>query len=174
MENWRLKVRQAAVLILVKDVASHNPHILLTKRAAHLSSHAGEIAFPGGMKDPDDADLLATALREAEEEVGIAAQSIRIHTQLPKCYTRQGVEVLPVVAHLQEAVPLRLQTEELDAAFWLPYSFLMADLRIRTDIFERNQQQFWAPVYRFEEHEIWGFTARLLVDFMNRCEGGLI
>ena len=165
--------RQAAVLILVRNADSSDPQILLTKRAAHLSSHAGEIAFPGGMKDEGDSDLLATALRETEEEVGIGADSIAVRMRLPRCYTGLGVEVFPFVGNLIEAVPLRLQAAELESAFWLPHSFLLADPRQRTDIFYRNDKEFWAPAYHFGEHVIWGLTARLLVEFINRHGGQL-
>ncbi len=171
MENGRAEGRQAAVLIVVRAVGTADPQILLTKRAASLNSHAGEIAFPGGMQDPEDRDLLATALRETYEEVGLGVDRLVIQARLNRAYTRQGTAVSPFFAHLLGDAPLNINPQEIEHTFWVPYSFLIADARLQTDVFVSGGREFWAPAYEFEGHLIWGFTSRVLVEFMNGFAG---
>ncbi len=166
--------RLAAVMLLERSGVSASPEILLVKRAQHLNSHAGEVGLPGGMMEPSDRDLWHTALREAQEEVGLAPDSVQFQLPLKHAYTRQGVEVAPFVARWQREHPLVLSADEIESAFWLPVSFLRLDQRVRTDIFSRQTKEYWAPVYRFAGHLIWGFTARLLVEYMNICQGASI
>jgi 8-oxo-dGTP pyrophosphatase MutT (NUDIX family) len=161
--------RTAAVVLLVRDSQTQNPEVLLVKRARHLNSHAGEVGLPGGMVEPGDESLWHTALREAEEEVGLLSDSVILQQPLVHAFTRQGVEVAPFVAMWQREHPLKLCSDEIESAFWLPLTFLKRDERVRTDIFTRQASEYWAPVYRFAGHIIWGFTARLLVDYMNTC-----
>lgn len=172
-QNTQHRQRLAAVLILERG-SSVNPEILLVKRARHLNSHAGEVGLPGGMAEPYDQDLWHTALREAQEEVGIPPDSVQLRRPLRHAFTRQGVEVAPFVAAWMHEHPLVLCAEEIESAFWLPVSFLKQDQRVRTDIFTRQSQEYWAPVYRFAGQLIWGFTARLLVEYLNICQGAAI
>lgn len=172
-ENTDNRRRVAAVLVLERGSPS-NLEILLVKRARHLNSHAGEVGLPGGMAEPFDQDLWHTALREAQEEVGLVPDSVLLQRSLRHAFTRQGVEVAPFVAAWQQEHPLSLCADEIESAFWLPVSFLKQDQRVRTDIFPRQTKEYWAPVYRFAGQIIWGFTARLLVEYMNLCHGAAI
>lgn len=164
---------QAAVLIGLTQI-SDSDHVLLTKRAEHLNSHSGEVAFPGGMWEAQDASLAQTALRETHEEVGLEPERIEISAMLPACSTRQGVTVTPFAARIDSSEGLVASPDELDALFWVPLDFFHADERLRTDIFTLEGQTFWSPVYQFEGYEIWGFTARLMVEFLNSQCGGTI
>lgn len=166
--------RRLAAVLLLERASPAGLEVLLVKRARHLNSHAGEVGLPGGMTEPFDKDLWHTALREAQEEVGLAPSSVLQRRSLQHAFTRQGVEVAPFVAAWQQEHPLSLSADEIEAAFWLPVSFLQQDQRVRTDIFTRQAQEYWAPVYRFAGHIIWGFTARLLVEYMNICHGAAI
>lgn len=161
--------RRAAVVLLVRGHQSANPELLLVKRASHLNSHAGEVGLPGGMVEPCDLDLWHTALREANEEVGLRPETVELQLPLRHSYTRQGIEVAPFVAVWKQEHPLTLCEDEIESAFWLPVSFLMQDERVRTDIFIQQAAEYWAPVYRFAGQLIWGFTSRLLVEYMNTC-----
>ncbi|MEY4588753.1 MAG: hypothetical protein RL497_829 [Pseudomonadota bacterium] len=188
LNDAKSRQRLAAVVLLVRGAETSNPELLLVKRASHLNSHAGEVGLPGGMAEPSDRDLWHTALREAEEEVGLAAHSVRLQQPLAHAYTRRGVEVAPFVAHWYEEHSLTLCDGEIESFFWLPLAFLKRDERVRTDIFSRsiggssshsvnhqaNVLEHWAPVYRYAEQIIWGFTARLLVDYMNTCHNSAI
>lgn len=165
---------RVAAVILLERSSSAGMEILLVKRARHLNSHAGEVGLPGGMREPFDEDLWHTALREAEEEVGLAPDSVIFKHSLRHAFTRQGVEVAPFVAAWQQEHPLSLCADEIESAFWLPVSFLKQDQRVRTDIFTRQTKEYWAPVYRYAGHIIWGFTARLLVEYLNLCHGAAI
>jgi 8-oxo-dGTP pyrophosphatase MutT (NUDIX family) len=158
---------QAAVLIALTDRAS-GPEVLLTKRAEHLSSHSGEVSFPGGKWDDNDETLLQTALRESEEEIGLEPSVVEVLAPLQSGITRWGIKVTPFVGIVPDQVTLTPNPGELDAVFRVPISFFLADQRIRTDLYRRSEGMFWAPAYDFEGFEIWGFTARILVDFLNR------
>lgn len=157
---------QAAVLIAVSGEGA-NQRLLLTRRAEHLHKHRGEVAFPGGKWEPGDNNLLATALRESFEEVDLQARDVCVIGQLSTCYTRAGVAVTPFVALVSENLQLRPNPEELQALFWVPMDYFLEDRRERTDIFQHSDLEEWAPVYHFEGHKIWGFTARLITEFVS-------
>jgi len=160
--------KQAAVLVPISNHAAGEEKLLLTLRAAHLSSHSGEVAFPGGKWEPGDPDLYYTALREANEEVGLVPAEVELITALEPCYTRAGTCVTPFVARVNADSPVYPNPDELADYFWFPLEILMNDQRVRTDIFEVAGEEYWAPVYEFSGYTIWGFTARVLVDLMAR------
>ncbi|TQV66130.1 CoA pyrophosphatase [Exilibacterium tricleocarpae] len=158
---------QAAVLVALTDNDS-DPHILLTKRAEHLSTHSGEVSFPGGKWDPEDDHLLATALRESHEEIGLRPERVEVLAPLKARRTGRGVKVTPFVGIVPEDIQLIPSPDELDAVFSVPVSFLLRDQRVRTDLYRLQDREFWAPAYHFDGFEIWGFTAGVLVTFLNQ------
>ncbi len=155
---------QASVLMLV--TRESEPEVILTKRAEHLNRHRGEVAFPGGMWEADDTTLLHTALRETEEEVGVGASEIEMLGMLPMHVSKGGVKVTPFVGLVDSTVELTPCPDELDSIFRVPLTFFMRDERIRTDFIEYQGKTFWTPAYRFEDYEIWGFTARVIKTFL--------
>lgn len=157
---------QAAVLIALTD-DPQDPEIILTQRAAHLSSHAGQVAFPGGKRDLEDSSLLHTALRESQEEIGLEPGAVEVLGAMPPSTTRWDVRVTPYVGIIPASTRFTPNLGELDSIFQVPLSyFLEGDRRARTDMFDRDRH-FWAPAYMYQGYEIWGFTAGLLVDFLN-------
>lgn len=156
---------QAGVLVVVDD---HARAVLLTRRAAHMRSHGAEIALPGGKWEPNDGSLWATALRETAEEVGLPSSALRLQGALAQSVTAAGVVVQPYVAKLSPGATPRVNSAEIDALFWLPEAFLRDDQRLRTDVITLAGQEYWSPAYRFREYEIWGFTARVLVQYLAR------
>ena len=114
---------KAAVLLGV--VMRDEPTVLLTQRPSHMSTHAGQIAFAGGKCDDTDADVAATALREAHEEVGLEAQHVQVLGTLPEYITGSAFFVTPVVALISPAMRLQLNTQEVSDAFEVPLAFLM-------------------------------------------------
>jgi 8-oxo-dGTP pyrophosphatase MutT (NUDIX family) len=100
-------------------------HVLLTQRTAHLRDHAGQISFPGGRTEADDADAVATALREAQEEIGLEREHVEVVGALPVYTTITAFEVTPVVALVRPDFTLALDTFEVAEAFEVPLSFLM-------------------------------------------------
>lgn len=155
----------AAVLVIVDP---RQDAILLTLRSAHMNSHSAEVALPGGKWESHDANLLATALRETEEEVGLQKSDLDVFGELPASFTKAGVRVKPYVAMLCSDAKARVNSEELEAVFWMPEEVVVTDIRLRTDLFELNGHEYWSPAYRYNDYEVWGFTARVLVQYLEQ------
>lgn len=157
---------QAAVLIPITNHKSQ-PDIVLTKRAEHLSTHSGEVSFPGGKWEVEDLTLVDTALRESEEEIQLSPSLVEVINQQPYHTSLWGLKVTPYVGIIPHDVELVPDKSELDAVFRVPLSFLLADQRTRTEVYFRHNSEWWSPVYHFDNFKIWGLTARILVDFLN-------
>lgn len=115
----------AAAVLVPLVLRAHGVQVLLTRRTEHLRSHAGQISFPGGRSEPYDADAVATALRETQEEVGILPAEVEILGQLPRYSTITRFDVTPVVALLQPNYTLRPDPFEVAEAFEVPLAYLM-------------------------------------------------
>lgn len=154
--------------VLVGIVHGPAPGVLLTKRTAHLSRHAGQVAFPGGRLDPGDASPEAGALREAQEEVGLDPAQAELVGRLPEYVTGTGFRVTPVLALLPPGLDLHPAPEEVEAVFHLPLAVLLdprAPQRHRAELRGR-MRDFW--VWPHPEHYIWGATAAILVHLAHR------
>lgn len=145
--------------------------LLLTQRTAHLREHAGQISFPGGRAEADDADVVATALREAEEEVGLARHQVEVIGSLPVYRTVTNFDVTPVVALVRPPFELRLDAHEVAEAFEVPLAFLMAPVHHHRHVFEYEggRRDFlsmpWPRPDGRGEYFIWGATAAMLRNF---------
>jgi 8-oxo-dGTP pyrophosphatase MutT (NUDIX family) len=143
-------------------------HLLLTQRTAHLHDHAGQVSFPGGRADPGDADAVATALREAEEEVGLPPHCVEVLGCLPVYTTVTSYVVTPVVALVQPPRALQLDAFEVAEAFEVPLSFLMnpANHQRHEVDFGGLRRHFlsmpWQPPGRSDAYFIWGATAAMI------------
>jgi 8-oxo-dGTP pyrophosphatase MutT (NUDIX family) len=153
-------IRPAAVLIPVVD--HPQPTVLLTQRAAHLNDHAGQISFPGGKIDESDASPLDTALREAEEEIGLGRELIDPIGYLDLYATSFGFRILPTVARIRPGFELRINRAEVDDAFEVPLAFLMDPVnhQIHSKDFRGIARSYYAMP--FAERYIWGATAGIL------------
>jgi 8-oxo-dGTP pyrophosphatase MutT (NUDIX family) len=162
-------IKPAAVLIPVID--RDEPMVLLTQRTAHLPQHAGQIAFPGGKIDATDASPLAAALREADEEVGLAANAVEPIGYLDVYMTTLGYRIVPVVARVQPPFTLTLNPGEVEDAFEVPLSFLMEVANHQTH--SREWQGMMRTYYAipFGERYIWGVTAGLFRNLQQRVYG---
>jgi len=138
------------------------PQVLLTRRAEHLRSHAGQISFPGGRVEPEDADAAATALREAHEEVGLPAERVDVIGTLPRYTTVTHFVVTPVVGIVEPPFDLELDDSEVAEAFEVPLEFLMTPANHRRHLFryEGGERQFVSMPWR--DYYIWGATAAML------------
>ena len=153
-------VRPAAVLIPVVD--HREPTVLLTQRSPHLSSHAGQISFPGGKIDATDASPLDAALREAEEEVGLKRDFIEPIGYLDLYGTAFGFRILPTVARVKPGFKLTINEGEVVDAFEVPLAFLMnpENHQIHSKEFRGMERSYYAMP--FAERYIWGATAGIL------------
>ena len=151
--------RRSAVLVPI--LLHEAPSILLTLRAATLSAHAGQVAFPGGRIEPGETPE-AAALREAAEEVGLDPRLPRIAGRLPGMVTGTGFHVIPVVALLDPPVTLTPEPAEVAAIFEYPLARLLdpAAPERRSGVFGGLRRDYWA--WPHETHTIWGATATML------------
>jgi len=156
---------EAAVLLAVTK--GKKPAVILTRRAQHLKSHPGQVAFPGGKRDKQDPDLYATALREAEEEIGLNPLQVQPLGRLSDVISLHGVKVTPYVALVPEALELTPCEEELDAIFTVPIEWLLEDPRSHTDVIQlTDTSKIYVPSYSFSEFTIWGLSSIMLVEFL--------
>jgi 8-oxo-dGTP pyrophosphatase MutT (NUDIX family) len=159
------KKSTAAVLLLLHDDPAA-PHIILTRRANHLKSHAGEIAFPGGMKDRLDNNLLATALRETEEEIDIAANQISVLGSLPVDSPRlNDVRVTPFIGWVDVPFKVKPNPSEIDAVFNFPLNILLNKKNYH--YFCLGEGNIQLPCVMYQDYKIWGFTLKVMVDMLN-------
>ncbi len=154
-------------LFLASD--GQNPHAVFTRRRTDLRRHAGEISFPGGRRDPEDPDLTQTALREAEEEIGLPRAQVSLLGELPAVSTFVTNYVIhPIVGLIPAGLRWEASPTEVDAVLELPLDALRAG-RTRTRM-ERRGISFETDAYVVGEHLIWGATARILESLLERVE----
>jgi len=171
-DGGSLEREPAAASVLVPLVLRDEAlHVLLTQRTAHLHDHAGQVSFPGGRAEPHDADEVATALREAQEEIGLHPRHVEVLGCLPAYTTVTRFVVTPVVALVHPPFELALDAFEVDEAFEVPLPFLMTPAHHRRHIFDAGgkPRQFLSMPWQGEaadgalrEYYIWGATAAML------------
>jgi 8-oxo-dGTP pyrophosphatase MutT (NUDIX family) len=137
--------------------------LLLTQRTAHLRDHAGQVSFPGGRCEESDPSAEATALREAEEEVGLAASQVEILGRLPEYRTGTGFVITPVVGLVTPPLNLRLDDFEVAEVFEPPLEFLLDSSNHQRQSIEVRgvRHEYWAMPW--QGYFIWGATAGMLV-----------
>jgi 8-oxo-dGTP pyrophosphatase MutT (NUDIX family) len=154
--------------VLVGIVTGPAPGVLLTKRAASLRNHSGQVSFPGGRIDLTDAGPEACALREAQEEVGLDPSHAEILGRMPEIVTVTHFRVTPVLALLTPGFVVDASPHEVEAVFQLPLSVLLdpqAPMR-HSAVIGGVARQYW--VWPHPDHEIWGATAGILVRLARR------
>ncbi len=174
--------QHAAVLIplVLRGPSGQTPYVLLTQRAAHMKTHSGQVAFPGGKLDPEDASLQAAALREAHEEVGLHPRHVQVLGELPVYLTGTAFHVTPVVALVSPEMAIQPNADEVADVFEVPLAFLMNPAHHRRHHFEANgmRRQWFSMPYaeprraaqgkgeaEVVERFIWGATAGMLRNF---------
>ena len=160
--------REAAVLVPLQW-ADGKWRVMLTLRTTTVEHHKGEISFPGGGRDPEDHDLLATALRETEEEVGIKPAEIEIFGRLDEIFTIPNYRVRPYVGRIPDAVSPRVEPDEIEELFFLPLSaFSTPGCFAETTIHRHGAP---VPLYFFQVqgYTVWGATARIIKQFLEVC-----
>jgi len=171
----------AAAVLLPLVQRPEGLQVLLTQRTAHLRDHAGQISFPGGRSEPEDGSAVATALREAEEEIGLGAEHIEVIGELPVYTTVTAFHVTPVVALVRPDFELKLDAFEVAEAFEVPLAWLMTPAHHRRHRFswEGGERHFLSMPWTGSdlagvhvgsggeprEYFIWGATAAMLRNF---------
>jgi 8-oxo-dGTP pyrophosphatase MutT (NUDIX family) len=149
--------------------AGGRPHLVLTKRRSDLRKHAGEISFPGGRRDPEDADLSTTALREAEEEIGLAREQVSLLGELPATSTFATNYVIhPFVAAIPHGLAWVPSEREVEQVLELPIDVVSAAWS--KTVIERRGFTFQTDAYLLEGHVIWGATARIIELLLERLD----
>jgi 8-oxo-dGTP pyrophosphatase MutT (NUDIX family) len=165
-----IRYKEAAVLV---PVVAREPQaaVILTLRTASLRDHSGQIAFPGGKIVPEDGGPAATALREAEEEIGLAPSSVAVVGYLDAYLTATGFRVIPVVGRVEPDHAIAINPEEVEATFEVPLSFLMTpeNHRVGNREFHGGIRQFYEMP--FGDRYIWGATAGIIRALYERVFG---
>ncbi|ENS5607072.1 CoA pyrophosphatase [Vibrio mimicus] len=166
-------LRKASVLIGVVE-RQQGLQVILTKRAAHLRHHPGQISFPGGKYEESDHSLQQTAKREAREEIGISEEKIHIVGQLPELVTVSQFAVTPILAFVESDYQIQLDHNEVDEVFEVPISFLLDRKKLYTGTFQLKNHRHRVFAIPYKQHFIWGMTAQIIQSlqkqFMNYNE----
>ncbi len=142
-------------------------HLLFTKRSDQVKHHKGEISFPGGMVDEDDRELIHTALREAREEIGLKEKDVEIIGLLDDIVTVTEFIVTPIVGLLPYPYPFQVSKIEIDELIEVPLSALLKeDSFSEREIFRMGRVE-WVYAYQYQNHIIWGATARILKQLLD-------
>ncbi|SFN42115.1 CoA pyrophosphatase [Xenorhabdus japonica] len=152
--------RNAAVLLPI--ICKPEPTLLFTQRSANLRSHAGQIAFPGGTADPEDSSLIATALREAEEEVSLPQDKVQILGQLAPLDSIGGYCVTPVIGLISEPISFQINPVEVANIFEIPLFDALSLPHYRYLDIKRRNRQHRVYFYWHQKHMIWGLTAAII------------
>jgi len=162
-------LREAAVLVAVQMIKDE-PHIILTKRAAALKHHPGQVAFPGGKVDTEDTDVIGAALREAEEEIGLPPSQVEVLGCLAPHITITGFRITPIIGLVTGTALLKAEQREVEEIFMVPFSFL-SDPRnyyiCSRRYFAKSRKYYTVP---YGPYYIWGATARMLIGLAERLQ----
>ena len=161
---------QASVLIAILNYGEfiESPELIYTQRSSHLSTHSGEVSFPGGKADKTDLSLFGTALREANEEISLNNEDITELGKLNYLISRHKVEVNPFVASVDKPQALE-PNEEIQEIFTVPLKFLLDPKNIQRESIERQGNVWQVPTWNIKSQKIWGLTAMITVNFLNVC-----
>lgn len=178
-------LKSAAVLIALFDEGYGNSHddnvennnqlsgdlqVLLTKRASHLKHHPSQISFPGGKAELTDTDLVETALREAQEEIGLDPEKVTVIGQLPSYEIISGYQVTPIVAIINAVQAYQKDDNEVDEIFHVPLQHFLQDKNHHIIDSYRNGRCHNVHFYPYRHYNIWGATAAMMKDLVNRIK----
>jgi len=158
--------RPAAVLVGVREGVQ--PRLILTVRTDSLQSHAGQVAFPGGSMDPDDASPVHTALRESHEEIGLDPAAVAPLGYLDRFETISGFCVTPVVAKVAADAPLYPAPDEVAEIFEVPLAFFLEPANLRRYTMDFRGHSRAMVEFLHGGHRIWGATAAMLLNLLTR------
>ena len=161
---------QASVLIAILNYGEYikSPELIYTQRSSHLSTHSGEVSFPGGKSEDGDSSLFDTALRESNEEMSLNRADVTMLGKLDYLISRHKIEVNPFIATVDKVQNLQ-PNEEIQEIFTVPLSFLLDPNNIKRESIERQGSVWEVPTWKLKNQKIWGLTAMITVNFLNIC-----
>lgn len=158
--------KTAAVLVPLLDL--DEPEMILTRRADHLPQHAGQVSFPGGAAEENDRSAVQTAMREAQEEIGLSPEAVRPIGFLDRMDTISDYRVLPVVALVDPPVRWAPDEREVAEVFTVPLSVVLDADRYEARQFERHGRVYIIHSLKWRGYNIWGATAGMLMNLISR------
>ncbi len=162
---------RAAVLMGIAEREA-GPSFLLTRRTNTVSTHKGQVSFPGGQREQADSDLEQTALRETFEELGIRSQNIEIAGRLNDYLAVTQARVTPFAGFINGSPDITPCAEEVARVLWVPLRFFL-ETEPRIEIWERLGQRVPVHFYDYENEVVWGLTARMIIDFLEAIGPGI-
>ena len=159
------KVDAAVLMALTREDV---PRLILTRRAQHMNSHAGEVAFPGGKCDSSDASIVATALREAHEEIALEPSRVQIVGELGIFTSRIGMKVKPIIGLLDEMPMLQANPDEIESIFTVPLDVFLNQKPSYDHKVKYMGVNIAVPSFKHEGYVIWGLTGYMIVEFMRQ------
>ena len=158
------ELRHAAVMMLLMN-KDNAPHVLLTRRTRNVSSHKGEVSFPGGAMDVNDEDRLSAAYRETEEEVGISRDKIEYIGRFDDYVSLAGFHVMSFIGAIEYPYQCAINSHEIESHFEAPLSMFANRTFDRSEMVNYRGREFRVYHYLYQGYEIWGLTARILTEF---------
>ncbi|MDA8544117.1 CoA pyrophosphatase [Gammaproteobacteria bacterium] len=161
---------QASVLIAILNYGKYigSPELIYTQRSNNLSTHSGEVSFPGGKVDEMDTSLFGTALRESNEEISLNGKDVTQLGKLNYLVSRHKIEVNPFVATVDQPQSLE-PNEEIQEIFTVPLNFLLDSKNVQRETIERDGATWQVPTWNIKDQKIWGLTAIITLNFLNVC-----
>ncbi|HMY29363.1 MAG TPA: CoA pyrophosphatase [Agitococcus sp.] len=159
---------KADAAVLMAMTREDIPRLILTQRAAHLKSHAGEVAFPGGKRDKTDSSLIYTALREAQEEIDLNPQDVEVVGELGIFTSRVGIKVKPIIGLLDDIPHLTPSPDEIDSIFTVPLDVFLQQKPNYQHKIKYMGLSIPVPSFNHEGYVIWGLTGFMIVEFMRQ------
>ena len=138
--------------------------VLFTRRTAQLRRHSGQVSFPGGRAEPDDATPVHTALRETHEEIGLPPERVEVLARMPEYFTRTGYRVTPVIGLVAPPLELVPDSREVDEVFEVPLEFLLDPRNALRRTREIEGRTVGYYVFEYQDRVIWGATAGMIVN----------
>ncbi|MFI8555291.1 NUDIX hydrolase [Psychrobacter sp. NPDC077938] len=164
---YRTPIADASILVAITH--ERRPKLLLTRRAAHMNSHAGEVSCVGGKHDRGDGNNVVTALREACEETALPPNKVQLLGQLPIQTSKSGMSVRPIVALIAPGLVLVPEAGEISRIFWADLESLVTQPTVEYEIEYKMQEQMatiLTPSWQVDGETVWGLTGRVIANLL--------